>query len=150
MQLPMTIVLRPSLTLALLLTAAHGLVIATVMLVVLSLWIKLGLLLAILASALHIFLSLRGPQVVLGLSLRADGLFEVSRADGTSTEMRVHPHTTVMPGLVVLLMRENGTRIQSLVLFPDAISTGDMRQLRLWLRWLAETAEPVSLPGNSC
>ncbi|TBR13799.1 MAG: hypothetical protein EPO43_09625 [Rugosibacter sp.] len=53
---------------------------------------------------------------------------------GTVSDLFLHPHTTVLPFLVILLYRQKN-RLQSLVLLSDSLEAEDFRQLRLWLRW---------------
>ena len=104
------------------------------MLVPIHFWIKLALLMLVLASAWGNLRRQHGPKSIVSLSLRGDGQLEFSRRDGTRGEARVHPHTTVTAQLVVLLLRQAG-RSEVLVLMPDALASEDFRLLRLWLRW---------------
>lgn len=75
-----------------------------------------------------------------GLILYGDGRIEkvlsplLDGAGDASNDMVLHPHTTVLPFLVVLLYRQKN-RLQSLVLLKDSLEAEDFRQLRLWLRW---------------
>lgn len=68
------------------------------------------------------------------LILHGDGRIEKLGAGDTVSEVVLHPHTTGLPFLVILLYREK-KRLQSLVLLKDSLETEDFRQLRLWLRW---------------
>ena len=136
MQLPLTLSLRPSCRLGLLLAAAHGGAVAAALLISIPWWLKLVLLAAILASALHQLLRLTGQRRICRLILRDDGRLEFSRIDGSCGEARIHPQTTVTSLLAVLLLRQEG-RIEALVLLPDALDAEDFRLLRLWLRWRA-------------
>lgn len=77
---------------------------------------------------------LRGSSAVAGLILHGDGRLEKVGADGTANELVPHPHTTVLPFLVVLLYRQDG-RLTALTLLADSLAAEDFRQLRLWLRW---------------
>jgi toxin CptA len=70
------------------------------------------------------------------LVLHGDGRLEKVGAGDTADELIVHPHTTVLPFLIVLLYRYNG-RTGSLVVLGDSLAREDFRQLRLWLRWRA-------------
>lgn len=69
-----------------------------------------------------------------GLILYGDGRIEKVGAGDAPNDMVLHPHTTVLPFLVVLLYRQKN-RLQSLVLLKDSLEAEDFRQLRLWLRW---------------
>jgi hypothetical protein len=76
-----------------------------------------------------------------GLVLRADGRLEIVGADGTASDVVVHPHSLVLSFLVVLLYRYDG-RLRSLTLLADSLAAEDFRQVRLWLRWRWAAAQP--------
>lgn len=60
-------------------------------------------------------------------------------AEGALIDTWVHPHTLVLPGLVVLLLKEEaGGRLRSLVLPKDALAAMEHRRLRRWLLWSGE------------
>jgi hypothetical protein len=58
-----------------------------------------------------------------------------------TNDMVLHPHTTVLPFLVILLYRQKN-RLKSLVLLKDSLSAEDFRQLCLWLRWRIKKFPP--------
>jgi len=70
----------------------------------------------------------------IALILHGDGRIEKLGAGDTANDMVLHPHTTVLPFLVILLYRQKNC-LQSLVLLKDSLEVEDFRQLRLWLRW---------------
>jgi hypothetical protein len=75
---------------------------------------------------------------VVTLGLRSDGLLELARGDGTCLTCQVHPHTAVFPWLIVLLYRTS-RGLESLVLSRFSMTAEAHRQLRLWLRWKAQS-----------
>ncbi|MES2237423.1 MAG: protein YgfX [Pseudomonadota bacterium] len=64
--------------------------------------------------------------------LLGDGVGDT--ASIVTNDMVLHPHTTVLPFLVILLYRQKN-RLKSLVLLKDSLEAEDFRQLCLWLRW---------------
>jgi len=66
---------------------------------------------------------------------RADGSLECWRGEAWRP-LRLQSDSVALPALIVLRWRE-GKRRRSLVLLPDAVSHGEHRRLRLWLRWKA-------------
>jgi len=135
-QLPVTLRLKPSPTLAIALVLAHGL--AAVGLVPASLppvlkiscWLVLACSLAF-ALWRHVF---RLPAHAL--TLKPDGHMEIERHGNEAAEARINPRTTVFPWLVVLLLQIGKERV-ALTLPRDAVDAVGHRQLRLWLRWKA-------------
>jgi hypothetical protein len=71
---------------------------------------------------------------VIALHLGARGELEIEAKVGARETAIVLPQTTVLPGLVVMLLRVGG-RSERLVLPTDATGVAAHRQLRLWLRW---------------
>ncbi|HEY8856130.1 MAG TPA: protein YgfX [Rugosibacter sp.] len=69
-----------------------------------------------------------------------DAHFSIADGD-TANDMVLHPHSTVLPFLVILLYRQK-SRLQSLVLLKDSLEAEDFRQLRLWLRWQIKQMPP--------
>lgn len=136
MQLPVVLTLQPSRQLALLLLLAHAAALIVVIAIVLPIWVKPTLLLAIGISAWRNLRSLHDLRRIARLTLRGDGRLEYYRSNEESGEARIHPHTTVTAWLCVVLLRQ-GKRIEVLVVMPDALNDEDFRQLRLWLRWQA-------------
>ena len=72
------------------------------------------------------------------LHLGASGELVIERKIGISETAVIEPHSAILPGLIVLLLRCNTQRI-ALPLLPDALDTDLKRQLRLWLQWRAQT-----------
>ena len=137
MRLPVTLVLRPSLTLAVALLFIHGLAVIVVAPTVLPLAVKLALWTALAFSAwrsIAIHALRRSARAVAALTLRSDGNPEIEYRNGEHIHVQVDGRTTVFPWLVVLLMNREG-RILALTLPRDALEADAHRQLRLWLRW---------------
>ena len=134
MQLPVTLRLKSSSALAVALVLAHCLALLGLMPTSLppSAKFLIGLVLVLSLGFSLWRHAVRRP--IVALTLKADGHLEVERRDGTIVEAHVHPHTTVFPWLVVLLLKLEGRTI-ALTLPADALVVGDHRQLRLWLRW---------------
>ncbi len=122
--------LRPSRHLLVVQVVAHLAAVGAVLAAMLPYWLAMLLLLLIGASLARA----RRASLVATLVLHGDGRLETTGADGTSREVSVHPHTLVLPFLVVLLYRQDG-RLRSLTLLADSLAADDFRQLRLWLRW---------------
>ncbi len=76
------------------------------------------------------------------LVLGGDGKLEIVGADGTASEVALHPHTLVLSFMVVLLYRQAG-RLRAMTLLGDSLADEDFRQLRLWLRWRSTAANPA-------
>lgn len=137
MQLPITIVLQPSRRLAQLLLLAHGAALALLWPLSLPLAIVGLMFLAIVASAVFTLRRVRHPALS-ALRLGKAGMLEVEMRAGASETALVLPQTTVLPGLIVLLLRL-GRRTLTLPLPVDAVGPDAHRRLRLWLKWQAAT-----------
>jgi hypothetical protein len=135
-QFPITIELRRSRLLVVLLVLAHGL--AAGCLVVLPwAWLLCGLLL--LAVGVSLACALRRSPI-LGLRLCAPDRLDCLLADGNRLALEVQPDSTVFSRLIVLRLRlGEAKRVSSLVLLPDQMSAEQFRLLRLWPRWRAES-----------
>ncbi len=138
MQLPLSLSLRPSRRLFLLLTLAHGAAAAALAALGLDPWIGVPMLLGVILSLAWQLRRLFGAQRIVELILHKDGALEYVRRDGTAASGKVDPQTMVTAWLTVLLLRSGaGRRCEALTLLPDTLESEDFRRLRLWLRWLA-------------
>ena len=135
---PLSVSIKPSRRLLLILSVAHGAAIAAVLASTEPSWLAAVLLLSIGASLARQRRILPGENLVL----HGDGRLEAVAADGTPSEGLVHPHTLVLSFLVVLLYRRDG-RLRSLTLLDDSLAAEDFRQLRLWLRWRSTAVNPA-------
>ncbi len=140
MQLPVTLTIKPSRSLAVALCLAHAAVGTAALLFDLSPMPLLGAL-GLLAGSLAFSLRRHVLQIPFRtLTLKADGTLEVLGRDGVRQTASVDPGTTVFPWLVALLLK-TGDAATALALPPDALNGDGHRQLRLWLRWKANAAE---------
>lgn len=140
MQLPVTLEIKPSRSLAAALCLAHAAVAVGVLLIGLPSPAALGAC-GLLAGSLVFALRrqvLRAPFAAL--TLKGDGTLDVRGRDGMRQSAAVDPRTVVFPWLVTLLLRIGEGRA-SLALPPDALEGDGHRRLRLWLRWKASAAE---------
>jgi len=134
MQLPISVKLRPSRNLALLLVAMHAVALLVVSSLELLVWIKLALLLLIAISAWNCRKYWHGTQRIILLNLRDKGALAYVRLNGATGDAGVHRQSTVTPWLTVILLK-SGKGLEVLVLLPDALNLDDYRRLRVWLRW---------------
>jgi len=138
--LPVTISLRPSRRLALLLALAHLAALAIAWSISLAPSYKALLAAGIVASALHCLRRVRHPAVA-ALHLGKTGELEIETKVGVREMATVLPQTAVLPGLIVLLLRRGGrSRTMALPLPTDAAGHHAHRQLRLWLKWQTAAA----------
>jgi len=140
---PLAISVKPSRHLWVIQSAAHLAAAAAVLASSLPSWLAAMLLLLVGASLAR----MRRMSPLERLLLRGDGQLEVVGADGAASVARVHPHTLVLPFLVVLVYRQEG-RVRSLTMLGDSLAPEDFRQLRLWLRWYSIGANPADNPAN--
>jgi hypothetical protein len=132
---PFSISITPSRRLLLIQSLAHITAAMAVLAATVPSWLTAALLMVIGASLAR----LRRALPVAGLVLNGDGRLEIVGADGTASEVAVHPHTFVVSFLVVLLYRQE-RRLRALTLLADSLAVEDFRQLRLWLRWRSSAA----------
>jgi hypothetical protein len=148
MNLPLTISLRASVTLAITLCVIHGLAVFAVAASDLSTAVKIVVWISLVLSlwrGIAIHALRRGARAPIALTLRRDGEVEIAYRDGVREQVLVDARSTVTAWLVVLLVRGRG-RCQALSLPRDAVATDQHRQLRLWLRWIA--AKPGDTKGQ--
>ena len=132
MELPVTLPLRSSPSLNVVLILAH--VAAATALALLRLAIPWKLVLGLfIALSLLRCLRRRQPE---SLTLKRDGTLEVDYPGQPRRPAAVLPATAVFPWLVVLVLNSGGKR-QSLTLPVDAVGREGHRRLRLWLKWMA-------------
>ena len=131
---PLRIAFKPSRRLLMIEWTAHLFLASAVLVATMPVWIAASLAGVIGVSLMRVHKHLCARRGVL--RLHADGRLEKLGADETPVVWQVHPSTTVLPFLVVLLYRQQG-RTRSLVLVGDSCASDDFRKLRLWLRWRA-------------
>jgi hypothetical protein len=96
-----------------------------------GLWVALAVSLAVLLG--------RGRRVA-AIVLRADGRLSLLGKDRPPLECQVDPATTVLPWLIVLLVKA-GEKTVALILPADALGAEGHRQLRVWLKWRANAGQ---------
>jgi hypothetical protein len=132
---PVFIGLRRSYFLAGFVFLMHGAAAGVFLVMPWPLPVRIALLAALAASLRY---ALRPPRIA-SLRLYEDGALKCLLPDGTVLALTLLPDTAVFPWLVVLRLRAEETGMVSLALFPDSMSRGEFRVLRLWLRWCQET-----------
>ena len=141
MQLPLSIPLLKSRQLLALMILSHGLAAGALLPLALPVTVRLALL-GLVALSLFFTLYIQAHPPVVGLRLGSRGELEVERkvgAGGTAIQKAIiEPHTAILPGLIVLLLRCDGKRL-ALPLLPDSLDVDLNRQLRLWLQWRVRT-----------
>ena len=136
MQFPVSIELCRSRFLPLLLVIIHALTAACLSVLPWPLPVRL-LLCALVGASLWRALQ---PHVIVGLHIHSRDRLDCRMTDGTMATLAILTDSTVFDRLIVLRMRVGDeTRIRSLVLLPDQMTTKQFRTLRLWLRWHGET-----------
>ena len=132
----LTLSLRPSRILALVLTLMAGTALAAI-------WSSLPEL-AIVPIAAGIVLALvwhipdalqGGTRGVRALELGAEGNARWQDGSGQWHEGLILPSSYVCGWLVVMNFGGNARAARSLVLLPDSAAAEDLRRLRVWLRW---------------
>lgn len=139
MLLPHRLQLRSSIRLAAALVLLHLAALVGLLPLPISLWLKL-LLAALIVTSLG--MSIRRHALLLARSsvrellLMADGAVEALRHDGGRFNARLSGQSAVLPGLVVILLEQPGSRrCCPLVVLPDSLAREDERILLTWLRW---------------
>ena len=138
MQFPITIALRRSRLLVLLLVLLHGLAAGCVGVLPWPWPLRCALLFALGASLVY---ALR-PSPILELRLRAPDRIDALLADDNRVGLSPQTDSTVFGQLIVLRYRLGEVkRVRSLALLPDQMSAEEFRLLRLWLRWYSAPRE---------
>lgn len=128
--------------LAAVLVAAHGGVIALILLIVEIAWWVKGLLAAALALnlALQIRLSvlLRTKDSVIAIEDSGEDTLVVETRRGERIECDVLGTTFVSAFMTILNLKAvDGGQTRNVAIFADAVNADDFRKLRIWLRWKA-------------
>ncbi len=77
----------------------------------------------------------RGRRGLRTLELNAEGDARCQDALGQWHEAEILPGSYVSGWLTVVILGAGGRRSRPLVLLPDSASVGELRRLRVWLRW---------------
>ena len=132
MQFPVSIELRRSRFLSLLLVLVHVLAAGCVAVLPWTWPLRVLLLVLVGASLWHALRS----HVIVGLCIYGRDRLDCLLADDTRAVLAIQPDSTVFHQLIVLRLRVGEQkRISHLTLLPDQMSAEQFRVLRLWLRW---------------
>lgn len=138
--------LKPSWTLAAILTAAHCAVVALIIIVEVPVWLSIivvALLGVNLVSNLGNAALLRARGAAVALEITSAGLFSVQTRRGAWIECEVLGSTYVASFLTVLNLKEQEKgALRHVVILPDSMDAEDFRRLRVWLRWKHGTQPP--------
>jgi len=146
MQFPLRLVLLPSKYLLALLLLLHIAAFTCLFPLQASVWLKFVtaslLVLSAVVSIRH-YANLSSPHSVCELLLLADGSLEVVDRAGTRSVASIAGESTMLAGMVVLLLkRPESRRLKSVVIFPDALTVEEHRALCAWLRWKIPIDKP--------
>ena len=87
-------------------------------------------------EALERVVLVRGARAARALAVQRDGRIEVESASGVRAAGTLRPGSFVAPWLVVVRWRpENRRRDRTVLVLPDMVAAGDLRRLRVLLRW---------------
>lgn len=136
MNLPLTIPLRVSRRLVILLVVAHLLAIVAILSLMLSLPLRLAMIGLVVVSLVY-FIDRQRRLSITALHLGALGELEFDSKVGAGETATILPQTTVLSRVIVLHLRKNGQRL-TLPLLPDSTGETAYRQLSLWLKWRAK------------
>ena len=146
----LTIKLSPSIWLAGLLTAMHGLALALIWLLPFDQWLKIAAVLLLLVSLIYHVRrdAMRtSPNAILALKISPECRCSVQVRSGDWFEAQLLPTSFVSPYLTILNLRFDHARlVKHVVILPDAIDAEQFRKLRVLLRWRCgkELARPSS------
>jgi hypothetical protein len=136
--LPLALTLRRSRRLDFLLFALHLLAGAALLPLALPGAARAALAALVIVSLVASLIAQRQREgLVLHLGVR--GAMELSTKVGARGTVTIDAYTTLLPGLIVLVLRQEGGRIV-LPLLADSLGNEDFRRLRLWLRARGEGA----------
>ena len=137
--LMLTIAIKPSRRLALLLCVAHAAAAGASLLLDLPIWLKILLVLLIGASCgvyLYSTALLRSGGAVVGLEIKDDGALSFQTRRGEWREGTLLGSSFVSPHLTILNIGMEGRFFaRHVVIMPDCVDAEDFRRLRVRLRW---------------
>jgi hypothetical protein len=134
--LPLSIAIRPSRRLVVVMAFSHALALISLATLMLPLLVRFGLGIAVLVSLLLVLHNLRS-QPVIRLFLGAKGELEIEQKVGARETAEILPETTLFPWMILLAWRNDGKR-HVRVLLADSFDGDDLRRLRVWLGWRAK------------
>ena len=130
--------IQPSVYLAALLLAAHGMALLAIYTLPLPVWTKIGLTPLLLLSLIFYWrrdARLTAPSAVIALTLQDEQVVLTAR-NGQQWSTQLSSHSMVFPGLIVLdSLPQSANRAHSIVLLPDSLDSASLRRLRVMLKW---------------
>lgn len=148
---PIRLDLKPSRWLAAILAGA-GIGASLILLYMpLSIWLKLALMLLVLASTTYHVMDalLRLPWSLIALELDGKGELHVMRRDEEKQQVRILPSSVVLPLLTLLNFQVEGNIWRRhMLITPDRVDPEAYRQLRVWLRWSGQAISDAGAAGE--
>jgi toxin CptA len=143
-----TIVVSPSVRLAVALCATHLVAAGLVWLVPVPALGK-GVAMLAIAFSLIYFLArdaaLHAASAIVALELKDGGGIAFRTRDGTWVESELSGSSYVSPALTIVVLQPLGSgRTRRAIILPDSVDARDFRRLRIWMRW-KHGVEPSAL-----
>jgi toxin CptA len=143
-----TIVVAPSVRLAVALCATHLVAAGLVWLVPVPALGK-GVAMLAIAFSLIYFLArdaaLHAASAIVALELKDGGGIAFRTRDGTWVESELSGSSYVSPALTIVVLQPLGSgRTRRAIILPDSVDARDFRRLRIWMRW-KHGVEPSAL-----
>ena len=144
-----TIVVSPSVRLAVALCAMHLVAAGLVWLVPIPALGK-GVATLAIAFSLIYFLArdaaLHAASAIVALELKGGGGIAFRTRDGTWVESELSGSSYVSPALTIVVLQPLGRgRTRRAIILPDSVDARDFRRLRIWMRWKHGGEEPSAL-----
>lgn len=134
---------KPSRVLGLLLLGMAALSMAAIYLAALPAVIQL--LMGLVVAGLSVW-GWRRAHFTEVLRITADGMLQCQDDEGEWRDIEVLGDSLVSPALIVLRYRVEAQRVRTRVLLPDSAHAGDLRRLRVSLRWARRTRSDTASP----
>jgi toxin CptA len=144
-----TIVVSPSVRLAVALCATHLVAAGLVWLVPIPMLGK-GVATLTIALSLIYFLArdaaLHAASAIVALELKDGGGIAFRTRDGTWVESELSGSSYVSAALTIVVLQPLGRgRTRRAIILPDSVDARDFRRLRIWMRWKHGGEEPSAL-----
>ena len=144
-----TIVVSPSVRLAVALCATHLVAAGLVWLVPITMLGKGVATLAIALSLIYFLArdaALHAASAIVALELKGGGGIAFRTRDGTWVESELSGSSYVSPALTIVVLQPLGRgRTRRAIILPDSVDARDFRRLRIWMRWKHGGEEPSAL-----
>ena len=144
-----TMVVSPSVRLAVALCATHLVAAGLVWLVPIPMLGKGVATLAIALSLIYFLArdaALHAASAIVALELKDGGGIAFRTRDGTWVESELSGSSYVSPALTIVVLQPLGRgRTRRAIILPDSVDARDFRRLRIWMRWKHGGEEPSAL-----